>query len=298
MNLTLILRDSWRITWKNWPLWALAAFTIITLIPAGTLSAVFSTLANAPTFDNPYLSAYYPQWPALTAQLQTVPPIQWVGFAAVTLALVVITTSATLILQAASMRGVVIAAEKGTVSLGESLRLGRARTINLVKLSAVFGLVTALLGVLPSLALLLIGDKSPVGVALIHFAQTSLTPVTIALNILTLLLIMSIALEDFSPRKAFGRAGNVFKTGWWAFLIVAGLSSLAAVIAALIFAVPVFITMPVAFFSPEAGILLTGLGFVCGGLTALFFILFTGVFTQALYALVYREAARLTAPTQ
>jgi hypothetical protein len=294
LDLALILRDSWRITWKNWPLWALAALTLVTLIPAGTLSAAFSTLANAPTFDNPYLSAYFPQWSTLTAQLKSVPPIQWIALAAVTLTLVVLTTSAALILQAASMRGVVIAAERGKVSLGEALRLGRARTINLVKLSAVFGLVTAIIGVAPSLALLLIGDKSPVGVALVHFAQTSLTPVTIALNILSLLLIMSIALEDFSPRKAFGRAGNVFKAGWWAFLIVAGLSGLAAVVATLIFALPIFITMPVAFISPEAGILLTGLGFACGGLAALFFILFTGVFVQALYALVYREAARRT----
>lgn len=292
MNLALILRDSWRITWKNLPLWVLALLMFLAFVPAGVLSLSFSMLASAVTFDDPMLRAI-PEWQALLAGLRAAPAFQWVGLAAAAIVLLVVTTSATLMLQAASMRGVIAAAEGGRASLGHMFRLGRTRAGNIVKLSALFGCVSALIGVLPSLALLLIGGKSPLGVSLVQLAQTGLTPVSMALNIFALLLIMSIALEDFSPRAAFGRAGNVFKTGWWAFLLIFVLSGAAVVTSALIIVVPPIFVAPVAFIAPEAGIYLTLGTCGCGGIAAVFFFLFTVVFTQALYALVYREAARL-----
>jgi hypothetical protein len=114
------------------------------------------------------------------------------------------------------------------------------------------------------------------------------------LNIGLLLLVMSIALEDYSPRAAFGRVGNVFKKGWWAFLMVIGLSSLAAFIALFIFLLPPLFLMPLVAINVELGLFSTLGAFGCSGLLALFFFIFTVIFTQALYALIYREAARQT----
>jgi hypothetical protein len=180
--------------------------------------------------------------------------------------------------------------------LGEALRLGRARAINIVKLSAAFGVIAAVIGIGPSLALILLGDKSPPGVSLIHLAQTGLSPVTMALNFVVLLAIMSIALEDFTPRAAFGRAGSVLRSGWWAFLVVIGLTAAAVIVSAITLVVPPVIIAPTIFLDPRTGILLTLGSCACTGLLAGFFLLFTAVFTQTLYTLVYRAAARLTQP--
>jgi hypothetical protein len=108
---------------------------------------------------------------------------------------------------------------------------------------------------------------------------------------------MSIALEDFSPRAAFGRAGNVFRKGWWAFLLVLGLSLLSVTITACIVIVPIFFAFPVILLNPDAGLWATGILLVVGVLCGLFFFLFTVVFTQTLYTLIYREAARLASAT-
>ncbi len=297
LNIGLILRDSWRITWKTWPLWALALLMFVAFILAAMLSLTFSALASAISFNDPTLQAILkaiPGWEAALSQLRATSAVSWIGLGVAAWIGLVGVTAATLMLQAASMRGVVLAVEGGNVSLGEMLRLGRTRAINLIKLSVFFSLLTAAIGVLPSLALLLIGDKSPLGVSLVHLVQTLLTPVTLVLNLLVLLMIMSIALEDFSPRAAFGRAKNIFRSAWWAFLIVFILSAGAVVIAAVMLIAPSFAVAPVILINPEIGIYLTLSGFACGGLVAAFFFLFTVVFNQALYALVYREAARLT----
>ena len=296
MDFLASLRDSWRITWKNWPLWALAALMFFAFIPAGAIVGSFSAAANLLTFrrGDPLWNAL-PGLPVLINRIERVPVWIWLGLAVLALSLLVVTTSITLILQAASMRGAVIAAEQGRVGLGEALRLGRVKTFNLIKISLLFGLAIALTSVLPSLTLVFLGDRSPLGVSLIHLAQTGFTPITTALNFLLLLLTMAIALEDFSPRAAFGRAGNVFKTGWWAFIIVFALSGLSVTVAGVFLVIPFFLSAPLAFFGPEVGLTAMSLGLGCGGLLAAFFVLFTVVFTQTLYTLVYREAARLTA---
>jgi hypothetical protein len=49
MNLAAVLRDSWRITWKNPSLWALALFMFLAFVPAGALSFSFSTVASTIT---------------------------------------------------------------------------------------------------------------------------------------------------------------------------------------------------------------------------------------------------------
>jgi hypothetical protein len=256
----------------------------------------FSLVANVASFNDPTLTTVLDSFSStqnLDEQIQSASPLQWLGLAVVALVALVATTTLSLIIQAASMRGVVIAVEGNKVSVGDVLRLGRVRTLNILKLSAVFGLVIALLSVLPTLALLLVGKASPIGVILIHLVQTGLTPVTLFLNLLLLLLIMSIALEDFTPRAAFGRAGHVFRKGWWAFLLVIGLSGAAVFVSLLIFIIPSFLTLPLVIVDPTLGLFTTLGAFGCAGLVALFFFVFTVVFTQALYALVYREAARL-----
>jgi len=297
MNLALILRDSWRITWHTWSLWLLALLMMVAFVPLGLLTLAFGAAANLTTYSDPTVSNFleaFPQTENLQQELQAASAWQWLALAAVALIALVVITTLSLLVQAASMRGVVEAAEGKRVSLKEVLSLGRARTLNIFKLSLVFGLVIALLGVLPSLALLLVGKSSPLGVELIHLVQTGLTPLTTLLNIGLLLLIMSVALEDYSPKAAFGRAGTVFKQGWWAFLLVLGLSGAAGFISLFIFALPPFFVMPIVAFNVELGLYSVLGTFACSGLAALFFFIFTVVFIQALYALVYREAARLT----
>jgi hypothetical protein len=298
VDIALILRDSWRITWKNWPLWALAVLMFVAFIPAGVLTMAFSTAANAvslPGGDSMW--AMVPGLDLLQAQVRLVSPLAWVGIAIVGLLLLIATTSITFMLQAASMRGVVIAAEHGRAGFREALQLGRGKTANIIKLSIVFGFITAFISIAPLLLLILISDKSDLGVGLIHFSQTGLSSISLPLNLFILLVTMSIALEDFSPRAAFGRAGNVFRKGWWAFLMVLGLSFLSTIITACIVIVPLFFAFPVIFLNPDAGLWVTGILLVVGILGGLFFFLFTVVFTQTLYTLVYREAARLASIT-
>jgi hypothetical protein len=289
MNLGLIIRDSWRITWRSRPLWLLTLLLFAVFIPAGVLSFSFSAVATAITFP-----IADPQLLFFIGRLQSVPGPAWVSIAFVAFIVLIATTAVALILQAATMRGAALAAEHGKVSLSEALRLGRTRIVNIVKLSLTFGLIIVALGLLPSLALILLGDKSPLGARLINLAQTGLTPLTTVLNFVLLLALMSIALEDFTPRKAFGRVGNVFRVGWWAFLLVVGLSGLAALITAIILVIPVFIAMPVVIFEARTGLLLFALSYACAGPIAIGFLLFTAVFTLVLYTLIYREAVKLT----
>jgi hypothetical protein len=289
MNIGAIVRNSWRITWRSWSLWLLTLLLFAVFIPAGVLSFSFSAVATAVTFP-----IADPQLLFFVRRLQSVPGPAWVGIAFVAFIALIATTAVALILQAATMRGAALAAEGGKASLGEMLRLGKSRIVNIVKLSLTFGLIIVALGLLPSLALILLGDKSPLGARLINLAQTGLTPITTILNLVLLLAIMSIALEDFTPRKAFGRAGSVFRVGWWAFLLVVGLSGLAALITAIILVIPIFIAMPVVIFEARTGLMLFALSYACAGPLALAFLLFTAVFTLVLYTLIYREAAKLT----
>lgn len=296
MNIAVVLRDSWYITWKNWSLWVLAVLMLVAFIPAGTLTMAFSAVANAVSLPGgEAVWAVFPELDTLFVQTRLQSPLTWIGLASLALVLLVLTTSITLMLQAASMRGVVAAATTGKAAFVESLRLGKAKAVSIIKLSLLFGFITALISIAPLLLLILIGDQSALGTGLIHLAQTGLSPITTILNILALLLVMSIALEDVSPRAAFGRVGNVFRKAWWAFLLVFGLSLVSVFVTALIVILPFFIVLPVAFINPQAGILLTLVVLCVTILAGLFFFLFTVVFTQALYALVYREAARLTA---
>ena len=298
MDLIAVVGAAWRITWKNWPLWALALFMLFAFLPLGLLTIAFSTAANLASFDDPAaagLIAALPEAEALERRIQTASPGEWLALAGAAVAGLVAATSLSLLVQAASMRGVLIAADGGRVALVQLLSLGRARAFNIFKLSLVFGLMSALLGLGPSAALVLVGRSSALGAALIRLVQTGLTPLTTLLNFGLLLLVMSVALEDFTPRAAFGRAGSVLKKGWWAFLLVIGISGAAVFATLLIAMVPPVFVIPLVAFDVRLGIYSTLASLACSGAAALFFFLFTVVFTQALYALVYREAARLTA---
>jgi len=295
MNIGAILRHSWRITWRNGALWALTLFMALTFVPAGLLSGAFGLMAEAFSFrldQSPRLAGLT----EVMAQLRIMSASTWIAIAILAFILLVATSSITLILQAASMRGAALAAVNGVVSLAEALALGRERVFNIVKLSLLFGVIIAALSLLPPLALVLLADRSPLGATLITLARTGLTPINIALNLLLLLLLMSIALEDFKPRAAFGRARHVFRKGWWAFLLVVGLSAVSALAALVIFTVPLTLAGTMAVLEPNTGLALLALTCLCAGPLAGLVLLFTAVFTQTLYTLVYREAAKLTQP--
>lgn len=289
MNIGDILRQGWRITWRCWPLWLLNLLLFILFIPAGALAGAFGAVSAM-------LSLPWPgRPPALLIQLRQIPGWAWVGIAAAGVVLLVVTSAGTWMLQAASMRGAAIAAERGAFALGEALRLGRQRVFSILKLSITFGLLISALAVLPPLGLLLLADRFAFGLPLLQMAQTVLAPLNSVLGLALLLVMMSVALEDLTPRAAFGQAWRVFRFGWWGFLLIIGLSLVPGIILALLM-FPIALVLPVVFFYPKLGSVL--LLACCGvlGPIGLGVMLFTAVFTVVLYTLMYRSAARLTGP--
>ena len=112
-----------------------------------------------------------------------------------------------------------------------------------------------------------------------------------------LLVFLAIAVEDVRVRSAPVRAWAVFRKGWWAFLLVAGLSVVFSVAVALLL-LPLAFAAPLALLDPVTG---GGLLVLCCAITgplALGTLLLTAVYTNVLYTLVYRAAAKLIdAPT-
>src|SRR5574337_396540 len=90
-----------------------------------------------------------------------IPGLTWAGIAVVALIVLVATTCVSWIVQAASMRGAAMAADKGSFTLSEALRLGRQRLVSLLKLSLTFGVLITALGLAPPLLILLVGQASP-----------------------------------------------------------------------------------------------------------------------------------------
>lgn len=298
MDIVAIIGAAWRITWRNWALWAMALAMLLAFIPLSLLTFAFSEAASLAAYEDPGSAALLGALPGgeqLQRWLAAAPAWQWLALGLAALAGLVAATVLTLFTQAASMRGVLAAADGGRAALRPMLALGWTRARRLGGLSLAAGLVIAVLSLAPSAGLAWLGAGTPLGAVLARLTQTGLTPLTALLNFGALLLAMSIALEDYSPRAAFGRAGNVFRQGWWAFVLVAGISSVAAMITALIVVIPAVFAAPFMVFNMETGLMTLAGSLICGGLAALLFFIFTVVFTQALYALVYREAARRTA---
>src|SRR5574337_1815980 len=99
MNIALVLRDSWRITWKHWRLWVLNLLLFVVFAPASTLAGGFGAVAGLLAVPFPGHQA------AWMRQLRQIPGLTWAGIAVVALIVLVATTGVSWIVQAASMRG-------------------------------------------------------------------------------------------------------------------------------------------------------------------------------------------------
>ena len=295
MNTGLLLRDSWRITWRNWPLWLLILVMFVVFLPATVLSGAFGAVAALVTLP---MAGPLPRW---MNQFRDIPVWAWLLIAVAALALLVISTAISWLLQAAAMRGAAIAAERGTFALSEALRLGGRRVINLLTLSFTFGLLITAMGLLPPLVIILLAGRFEFGVQLMQLAQTGLAPLNVVLGVVLLLVMMSVALEDVGPGAAFGRAWRVFRSGWWGFVLALGIA-VAASLALALLSVPVVVLLIVVTVglsllnSPV--VLAVVLLLACGllGPIGLFLMLFTAVYTLVLYTLTYRGAAQLVGP--
>ena len=288
MNVGDILRQSWRITWGCWPLWALNATLLLVFVPTFMLGGAFggaAALVSVPIAGAP------PNW---LIEFRQIPAWAWAVITVMALGLLVLLTAASWMLQAAAIRGAAMAAEHGTFRLSEALHLGWGRTINIFKLSVTFGLLVAALALLPPVVAILLARRFEIGFQWVQFAQSALAPLNTALGLALFLVMMSVALEDLAPRAAFRRAWKVFRFGWWGFALVLGITALPAILIVLL-VVPLAVVVLIAFFVDFGWVLLLA----CCGVIApigVGLMLFTAVFTVVLYTLMYRAAAQLTGP--
>lgn len=290
MNLSSILRETWRITWKSWPLWVVSGLMFAAMAVAMALAGVFSGLAAL--LSLPTLSR---SLPALGKPPQ-LPAAGWALAGGLTWAVLVAATAAAWMLQVAAVRGAALTADHGTVTLAATLNLGRQRVVSLVKLSLTFGVLLMGLSILPPLVTILIGQVGPGTAGALGFlqlAQTGLVPFNTLVGLALFLVMMSIAVEDLTPRRAFRRTWAVLRYGWWGFLLVFALSALPGV-ALLLLLVPLMLTLPLAFLFEGGWLapLLCGAGLAPVGL---FILLFSSVFTTTMYTLIYRAAAQMSA---
>jgi hypothetical protein len=294
MNIELILRESWRITWKHWRLWFLILLVFAASLPAGLLAGALGGAAGLMATPLPG-----PQ-PAWLRQLRLVPGTTWAAIAAGMLIALIVTGCISWIVQAAFMRGAAMAAEKGAFTLPEALRLGRRRIASLITVGAITGTLISVLGLLPPL-LLLAGQRTQSSILGMRGAQMALAPLNIVLGVVALFVMMAIALEDLTPRAAFRRGWQVFKTSWWAFLLVMGGALIAGVAVGLVIAIliiPIIVGVTLSILgSPMFGGAVVAAGVLIMLAVAGPALLFTTVFTTVLYTLIYRDAARLTPAT-
>lgn len=283
MNIGEVVRTSWRITWRSWQLWLLGLLLFIVFLPAGTLASGFGVVSALLVL--PWAG---PQ-PGWLIQLRRVPGPAWLGIAAVALIVLVGTSAIAWLLQAASIRGAALAAEHGTFRLSDALRLGRQRVVSLLKLSLTFGALVALLGLLPPLAAVLLQDRPGAGTTLLQAMQTFLAPLNLVLGLALLLVMMSIAVEDLRPRAAFQRAWLVFRSSWWGFVLVLGLSAAPVVVVAILL-IPLGVVLALTFVS-DFGWALAAMCALAISPLILGVILFTSVFTLVVYTLIYRAAS-------
>jgi hypothetical protein len=292
MNINSILRITFRITFTCYPLWILNFLLIIAFIPALMLSSGLGSVSAMMAFELPTTG------PASAWQhtLRELPFYIWLLIGMVGWITLVITTALSWIMQAASMHGTSIAADKGSVSFKEALSLGRQRLMSLLTLSVIFGMIIGGLSLLPPLIALFF--RGSLGVGFESFLQTALAPINFILGIVLLLSMMSIALEDLKPSAAFKRGFSVFKTGWWAFIFVVAASGIigggVALVAAVLIGIPVFGGIMIMIASPQIGIIVMIIGLIIVGIIVLALMVFSAVFTIVIYTLTYKEAARIT----
>jgi len=295
MNLAAILRDSWRITWKNWGLWLLQLLLLFVFVPAMTLSGGFGGVAAWVALPMPGRAPFW------LRQLRELPAAAWIGIAAAALLVLAATTAVSWMLQAATMRGAAMAAERGSFSVVEALKLGRQRVISLLTLSLTFGAIIGALGLMPPLLIILFSKRFEFAVTMINSTQTLLLPVNMILGVALLLVMMSVSLEDLKPGAAFKRGWKVFSAGWWAFVFVFGIAFVLSLLGSMIVTVTALALLVPGLMLLAVSTPLGAIALVIGGLLltpiAVFLFIFIAVFTLVLYTLVYREAARLTTAT-
>lgn len=292
MDMAELLRQSWRITRTNRAVWALTLVMLLAFGPSVTLSAGFG--AGAALVSVPWPTGPTPDW---IVQLRQWPLWAWIIIAGVNLLVAVLTTALTWLVQAAALRSAVLAAEHGRASLREALRLGRRRVTSILTLSLTLGGLIGALGVLPVLIPFVLERAAPeLGLLFLQSVQTVMAPILGALGLALYLVMMSVALEEVQTRGAFGRAWAVFRSGWWGFLLVFGLTSAASLGLALM-VVPLLLVPIVALLLDQtAGLFITVCACAVGGPLGMALVLATAVYTQVLYALVYHAAARKIGP--
>jgi hypothetical protein len=287
VNLSKLFTDSWKITWRSWRIWVLTLALFFTFLPAGIIGGLFSgavSVASNPNFvpDRPWLR-----------ELQMMPPQLWLTGGITALVIMVAAAAVSWIIQAAGMRGASAAADGIQLSFSEMFALGRARFFTILKLSILFGLLIASLGLLPIFLRLFL--PQPYFAALASgLLSTFLAPLNAVISIAILLVLMAVALEGVSSNAAFGRAWKVFRSGWAAFLLVFLVTTIAGVLVSLFIIPPLAIIFYALVVDEQALLLAVG----CAGISAPMILLgmvFTGVFTLVLYTLAYRQAARISA---
>ncbi len=291
LKIDAILKSTFRITFTAYPLWILNFMLIIAFVPALALAGVLGGVSAVMAFESP--TAFTPSW---QRALRDLPFYVWLIIGAVAWIALVITTAISWILQASSMHGTSIAADKGSVSFKEALSLGKQRVMSLLTLSVIFGMIIGGLSLSPPLIALFF--RGSLGVGFESFLQTALAPINFVLGIVLLLAMMSIALEDLKPGAAFKRGFSVFKTGWWAFIFVIATSGIVgggvALVAAVLIGIPVFVGILIMIASPPIGIIVIVVGLIIVGVIVLVLMILTAVFTIVLYTLTYKEASRIT----
>jgi hypothetical protein len=169
--------------------------------------------------------------------------------------------------------------------------------MRLLGLAGTVGVLISILALVPVLLRLLAAQQiGPFGALLLEAGQVALSPLLSAVGLAVFLVVLAIAVEDVSARRAPGRAWAVFRKGWWAFLLVLFVTFLPGLaIGAL--------TLPIVFIFA-----LFILDAVIGGAVLLVYcavagplgfalLIFVAVFSTTLYTLVYRAAARLADAT-
>jgi len=288
MNPLSILKQAWLLTWHTRTLWVLTVLLFAALLPAMILSGGFSLAASMVMLrEDSVLGSVG------GIRLPDLAPAAWIALAGAALLVTVAASAVSWILQAASIRAFMAAADGRKLSVGESLRLGWNRFRSILTLSLTFGVLTALLALAPPLsALLLHWDM-----AALQLIQSCITPLTSLVSISLFLVLMSIAVEDLHPVRAAGNAWKIFRAGWWGFLLVLAAGFLVGIAVAVVLT-PI-LTLVAAIFSLGIALksgLLAFLGSAAIAVSALILLgllSFSMVFSTVLYSLTYRSAAVL-----
>lgn len=287
IEISHLWRETWRITRTSPALWLLSGANLLAIIPTVLLSGGLGAVAGLLSLP----ARLQPDW---LAPVRSWLAWRWVVIWLAAVGALILASLLAYLLQAAVIRGAALAAQQGRPpTLAESLNLGRARALRLAGLSVTLGGALNALALLPVLARLLLGGQlEGPGNTVLAAGQSTLPWLLSVTGVAVFLLTLAIAVEEVRVRQAPGRAWAVFRQGWWAFLLILGLSTIPSfVVAALL--LPAAFLAPVAVFSPVLGLALIGLYCLASSPIVLALLILVAVFTNTLYTLVYQAAARL-----